>query len=142
MIQLIELEARHVDGFNQSVIKQAHRNDPACQQQHQLVRPNDLMGCLGGIFYQGAKGYVHLPLEKMAGLLLYRIAQGQFFMDGSKRTAVTAAWAFLRNNGHELYIDRKRLDDLLWGFAKDPQTGVAKYSEHDAIQYIFDNIMP
>jgi prophage maintenance system killer protein len=35
----------------------------------------------------------------MAGLLLYRIAEGQFFLDGNKRTAVVAATIFLRNHG-------------------------------------------
>ena len=85
---------------------------------------------------------MHLPIEKMAGLLLYRIAEGQFFMDGNKRTAIFAAWFFLANNGYSLYIDENRLNDLIWGFPKDPVTGLAKYSEDDAIQYMFDNIMP
>ncbi|MCX6131799.1 MAG: type II toxin-antitoxin system death-on-curing family toxin [Proteobacteria bacterium] len=85
---------------------------------------------------------MHLPIEKMAGLLLYRIAEGQFFLDGNKRTALLATFFFLKNNGYQLYIDEQRMDDLIWGFAKDPATGQAKYSENDAIQYIFDNIAP
>jgi prophage maintenance system killer protein len=142
MIPLIELEPRHVVGMNLKAIQDAHRKDPTCTQSHQLVRPHDLQGCLGSIFFQTGPGYVHLPIEKMAGLLLYRIAEGQFFLDGNKRTALLATFFFLRNNGYQLYIDEPRLDDLIWGFAKDPGTGIAKYSEADAIQYMFDNIMP
>lgn len=142
MIRLIELEPRHVIGMNFKAIQDAHRKDPNCTQRHQLVRPHDLQSCLGSIFFQTGPGYIHLPIEKMAGLLLYRIAEGQFFLDGSKRTALLATFFFLKNNGYQLYIDEPRLDDLIWGFAKDPGTGIAKYSEDDAIQYIFDNIIP
>jgi death-on-curing family protein len=142
MIRLIELQAREVEGLNRRAIEDAHRKDSTCKQQHRLVRAGDLSGCLAGIFYQSVAGYMHLPIEKMAGLLLYRIAEGQFFMDGNKRTGIFAAWFFLANNGYSLHMDENRLNDLIWGFSKDPATGHAKFSENDAIQYMFDNIMP
>lgn len=142
MISLNELEVIHITGLNAKVIQDARKKDPACRQSHQLVRPNDLSSCLGGIFFQTGPGYVHLPIEKMAGLLLYRVAEGQFFMDGNKRTALLATWFFLKNNGCDLFVDRQKLNDLIWGFAKDTSTAIAKYSEKDAIQYIYDNISP
>ncbi|WP_414697029.1 Fic family protein [Oligoflexus sp.] len=110
MIRLIELQSREVEGLNRRAIEDVHRKDPACKQQHRLVRAGDLSGCLAGIFYQSQAGYMHLPIERMAGLLLYRIAEGQFFMDGNKRTAIFAAWFFLANNGYSLYMDENRLN--------------------------------
>jgi prophage maintenance system killer protein len=87
-IILNELTVVQIVGLNERAILDARRKDPACQQQHVLVKYGDLASCLAGVYYQSVSGYMHLPLEKMAGLLLYRIAEGQFFMDGNKRTAV------------------------------------------------------
>ena len=105
-IALNPLTPEQVIGINERVILDAHRKDPACKQRHVVVRDADLRSCIGAIFYQGASGYAHLPLEKMAGLLLYRIAQGQFFLDGNKRTAVVATTIFLRNHGLAPRLDR------------------------------------
>ena len=80
----------------------------------------------------------------MAGLLLYRIAQGQFFLDANKRTALIAMVVFLGNNGHKIRIERGVVNDLMWGFAPpedDPGKG-PKYKQEDAIQFVFDNILP
>jgi death-on-curing family protein len=142
MMRLMELEPSHVIGLNKKSIQDAHRKDPHSAQKHQLIRPSDLQSCLGAIFHQSSRRYVHLPIEKIAGLLLYRIAEGQFFMDGNKRTALLSAVFFLRNNGYQLYIDENRMEALIWGFAKDPVTGTSKFNEPDAIHYVFDNILP
>lgn len=141
-IGLNELSPDQVVGINKRVILDAHRRDPNSGQQHSVVRMSDLCSCIGAIFYQGAMGYMHLPLEKMAGLLLHRIAQGQFFLDGNKRTAVVASTIFLRNHGLSLRLDRKITNDLMWGFAAGVGGTPAKYGEEDAIQFIFDNVMP
>jgi Fic/DOC family len=141
---LRELTAAEVEGINARVIADARRKDPACQQQHVLLNPTSLQGCLGGVFYQSTHGYVHAPLEQIAGLLLYRIAEGQFFSDGNKRTAIAACYFFLLNNGYTLRIERKTVNDLLWGFARseDDPNAPPRYSDRDAVQFIFDNIMP
>ena len=85
---------------------------------------------------------MHSPLEKMAGLLLYRIAQGQFFLDGNKRTAVVAATIFLCNHGLLLRLDRPTVNDLMCGFAVGEGGVPAKYRDQDAVQFVFDNVMP
>ncbi len=142
MISLSELSSVQGEGLNRKAIEDAHRKDTSCQQQHQTLKPTDLDACLSSIFYQSQSGYQNLPIEKMAGLLLYRIAEGQFFMDGNKRTALLSSYFFLHNNGLKLYIDRSEVDQLIWGFAKDISSGKAKFFEDDAIQYVFDNVMP
>jgi prophage maintenance system killer protein len=97
---------------------------------------------LGAIFHQGLSGYVHLPLEKMAGLLLHRISQGQYFFDGNKRTGVLACAIFLQNHGLQLKLDRVQVAELVWGFAAPMDGSLAKYGEDDAIQFVFDNVLP
>lgn len=141
-IVLNELTPDQVIGINRRVIVDAHHRDPARKQQHTVVRGGDLQSCLGAIFYQSSSGYMHLPLEKMAGLLLYRVAQGQFFLDGNKRTAVVAATIFLRNHGLVLHLDRPMVNDLMWGFAVSEGGVSAKYGEDDAVKFDFDNVMP
>jgi hypothetical protein len=137
-----ELTATQVTGMNRRAIENANARIPGCQQQHRLVRSGDLDGCLAGIFYQSATGYMHLPLEKMAGLLLHRIAEGQFFFDGNKRTALAATLIFLQNHGLKLRLPGDEIDQLLWGFAKGSDGSPAKYGEDDAVKFILDNILP
>lgn len=140
---LVELTEIEIIGLNRKAIEDARRKDATCQQQHALVRRSDLLSCLAGVYYQDSKqGYLHLPIEKMAGLILYRVAEGQFFMDGNKRTGVLACYFFLFNNGLDLKIDNNRINELIWGFGKDPHTGKAKYREADSMQYIVDNVFP
>lgn len=143
-IALDVLTIDQVVGLNQRTIKDAHRKDPTCKQQHALRNSGGLSSCVDSIFMQiqGVNGYVHAPIEKMAGLLLYRIAEGQFFLDGNKRTALLSCVVFLGNNGHRLRLERQATSDLIWGFAKDANTGLAKYKEDDAIQFVFNEIYP
>ncbi len=142
-IGLHHLTDTQVIGCNYRAISDARRKDPDCEQKHQIVRRGDLLSALGSIFYEDSKqGYVNLPIEKMAGLILHRIAEGQFFLDGNKRTALLSCFYFLQNNGYTLRIDQGKINDLLWEFGLDPLTQKRKYTEDDAIQYIMDNIMP
>jgi death-on-curing family protein len=93
---------------------------------------------VGAIFYRDSSGtYLNLPIEKIAALLLYRVAQGQCFANGNKRTALLSCYFFLFNNGFTFRIDRGEMNDLLWGFAKDPDDPVApaRYSVEDAQDY-------
>lgn len=144
-VGLVEIVPDQVAGLNRGMIAKARQWNPKSKEQYDLVRPSDLKSCIGGIFQQLIpNGYVHLPLEKMAGLLLHRIAEGQFFKDGNKRTALLSAVTFLQNNGHRLRVERDIVRDLMWGFAKPMgvANAKAKYGEADAIQFIFDNILP
>ena len=54
----------------------------------------------------------------MAAAYAFHIAQGQYFLDGNKRTAVTTALTFLRLNGIPLVFDELELYDLLIGIAE------------------------
>ena len=143
-ITLDELTIDQVVGLNAAAVADAHRKNPGCQEKHFLRDRGGLAGCIDGIFTQvsGIKGYENGPLEKMAGLLLYRIAEKQFFENGNKRTALLSCRVFLGNNGHKIRVDANTTSDLLWGFAKDQTTGKAKYFETDAIQFVYDNIFP
>jgi death-on-curing family protein len=133
---LSELEYHEVVGLNKNVTEIYNIKNKS-NQPHVLVKPNELKSCLSGIFARDFKGYYYnFPIEKMAGLLLFRVAQGQFFMDGNKRTAVLSMRFFLFNNGMNILIKGKDLEELTWGFA------VKKYTDLDSIEYVYDNISP
>jgi len=70
----------------------------------------------------------------MAGLLISRISQGQFFINGNKRTAVNSCWAFLYNNGFGITLDINQVYSLLIGIANHNKT------EKDAIDWVCSNI--
>ena len=80
----------------------------------------------------------------MASLMLCRIAEGQFFLDGNKRTALMSCFFFLRNNGYNLHCCKDELNKIIWGLAADPNDPSAprKYKEEDVVQYITDNTTP
>lgn len=141
-LNIAELSFETVVRINQRVMLDIKIRQIATQAKHAVVRPDDLNSCLAGIFYQSIVGYMHHPLEKMAGLLLYRLAQGQFFLDGNKRTAVVAAAIFCRSHGLDLHLDRKRVNELIWGFAHGADGTPPKYGEAEAVEYIFANIVP
>lgn len=139
---LIEMTIEQVINFNKKVIADAHRKDPKCQQQHAIGDKNKLEGCLGGIFYRGFdQGYMNWPIEKMAGLMLFRLAEGQFFLEGNKRTAVVSSYFFLFNNGYILKFTKEEMSDLMWGFAADPTDPLAprRYTEKDAIRFVLNH---
>lgn len=83
-----------------------------------------------------------IPFWNSVGLVLYRLAQGQFFMDGNKRTAVIATTIFLKNQGLTLKLDRQVVSELTWGFAVSMDGTPAKYVEDDVIQFIFNSVLP
>ena len=51
----------------------------------------------------------HEKIIERAALLIFRIASGQNFHEGNKRTALVAGLAFLRMNGYTLDIRDQRL---------------------------------
>lgn len=56
--------------------------------------------------------YLHEDLPAMAAAYLYHIAQNHPFIDGNKRVAVMVAYVFLDNNGIELTVPQKQLEDI------------------------------
>lgn len=142
-ITLIELTFDQVVGFNRKAIADAHRKDAKSREYHSISRANDLHSLLGAVFYRDYHGvYAHAPIENIAAFLLYRIAEGQCFVNGNKRTALLSCYFFLYNNGYHLHIDRGQVNALLWGFAKDPNDPSLppRYGVNDAVKYIEDNL--
>lgn len=137
-----EMTVDQVSGLNRRAIEDKKKRDPTCKENHNLVRPGDLSSALGSIFYQSVKGYHNLPVEKMAGMLLYRISQRQAFENGNKRTALLTCGFFLHNHGLKLRVDTNALYSLLNGFATGADGTPPTNDEQDAIQYVFDNVMP
>ena len=133
---LLELSLQEVIGMNKKEIERFNLKNNE-KQLHNIRDIDGLKSCLGGIFMRDISGYYyHLPIEKMAGLLLYRISQGQYFTDGNKRTSVLCMIFFLYNNGYNIKIDNDKIEALLWGFASKKNT------DKDSIQYVEDNLYP
>ena len=131
---IIELTSTEVAGFNRITIEMLNKR-LGTKEQHILVRPSDLESCIHGIFARDFYGnYYNAPLEKMAALLLMRISQGQFFVNGNKRTAVNCCWAFLRNNGFGITLEVNEVHSLLIGIANRTKT------EQDALAWVCNNI--
>ena len=57
-----------------------------------------------------------------AAVLAYTIAESQIFIDGNKRTALVAALAFLRVNGHDVPPAEDRLYEAMIAIAKKTMT--------------------
>ncbi len=64
-------------------------------------------------------------IREKAALLIFRIASGQNFHEGNKRTALVAGLAFLEMNGYTLDIKNPRLVSVV------DRTGVATASLND-----------
>ncbi len=144
MISLVELQYDHVVGVNRSVILRGN-TDFGLKEIHGVRNEPGLRGTLGGIFYQDLQhGYLNIPIEKMAGLMLYRISEGQFFINGNKRTALISTKYFLGNNGYGISYKEQEMSDLLWGFAKPIGSpgSATKYSEADSVSFVSARIYP
>lgn len=140
---LVELTFEQIVGFNKRTILDSILKDPSSQEFHAVVKPNDLHSLLAGVFYRDSQGtYLNLPIEKLAALLLYRVAQVQCFANGNKRTALLTCYFFIFNNGFLLRIDRAKVNNLLWGFAKDMDNPLAgpRYNVDDAQRYVEENL--
>jgi death-on-curing protein len=84
-----------------------------------------------GAFYRFPDGrYAHGGVTSIAGVLCYKVAQAQAFLDGNKRTAFIAARAFLALNGFELKYPKGSVQDLILGFAEP--AGRPMYNVEDA----------
>ena len=63
-------------------------------------------------------------------LLMYRIATGQHFHEGNKRTALVAGSAFLQMNGHSIDMKDSRLVSVI------DKAGIAKASLNDVYEVV------
>jgi len=139
-MKIVEMTTDEISGFNKRAIEHRNKRISASSECHNLIRRGDLESALGSIFFQSIPGYINLPVEKMAGLLLYRISQRQAFENGNKRTAVLACVFFLQNHGLKLHINNDEIMSLIHGFATGVDGSAPIKNEDDAIQYIFANI--
>lgn len=135
-MNITELTLNEVIGFNRRAILDGNRRDPARREQHNLIRTDVLQSALAGIFFQSGQGYMNLPVEKMAALLLCRISQGQAFENGNKRTAVLSAYFFLWNHGLKLKVQTDEIVSLLWDLANKVK------NEDDVFNFILNNVFP
>jgi death on curing protein len=69
-------------------------------------------------------------LFDMAAAYAFHIAEGQCFLDGNKRTAITSALTFLRMNGVSLLFAEERLYDFMMGIAEK------RYTKSDLATYL------
>ena len=77
------------------------------------------------VFYYGGG-----DLFDMAAAYAFHIAEGQCFLDGNKRTAITSALSFLRMNGVSLLFAEERLYDFMMGIA------TKRYTKSDLAKYL------
>ena len=77
------------------------------------------------VFYYGGG-----DLFDMAAAYAFHIADGQCFLDGNKRTAITSALSFLRMNGVSLLFAEERLYDFMMGIA------TKRYTKSDLAKYL------
>lgn len=68
--------------------------------------------------YQGAE------LAMQAAVLAHGISEGQYFLDGNKRTALVAMTTFLAMNGADVALGDGRLAELILGFAEGDEPRV------------------
>ena len=73
--------------------------------------------------------YLHAGIPAMAAAYLFHLCQNHSFVDGSKRTALTAAEIFLLVNGYTLSATNAELEKLTLGVAK------RKISKIEAISF-------
>jgi death-on-curing protein len=60
-----------------------------------------------------------------AGALMESLIQNHAFLDGNKRTGITAAGIFLRLNGQHLEVDNTTLESFTLSVAKGERTSAA-----------------
>ena len=86
------------------------------------LRGKDGEGLLASALAQPEAGfggeYLHPTLWSQAAAYVFHIAQNQPFLDGNKRTALSAAALFLRLNGFRLRDDGVRLHRMLLEIAQ------------------------
>jgi death-on-curing protein len=67
---------------------------------------------------QNVFAYEDVTIFDLAASYAEAIAHNHPFIDGNKRTAMTAADVFLEINGYEMHADQQKLADLMVNFAE------------------------
>jgi len=62
--------------------------------------------------------YLHPTIFEMAAAYLFHTSQNHPFIDGNKRTALSATLAFLWMNDYEVVADSDELEELVLGVAR------------------------
>ena len=87
------------------------------------IRDRGLLESALGMPQAGFGGeFVHTTLFEMAAAYAFHIAQNQPFVDGNKRTGLTAALVFLDINGYEVGDPKSDLYDAMIGIAERRHT--------------------
>lgn len=73
--------------------------------------------------------YLHPDVPSMAAAYLYHIAKNHPFVDGNKRTAALASFAFLRLNGWDIDASEDEYQQLVLGIA------AGQASKDDAVAF-------
>jgi death-on-curing protein len=80
--------------------------------------------------------FLHPTLAEMAAAYLYHVSEAHAFVDGNKRAALAATFAFLSLNGQEIVSEPDDLYDVCLGV----KTGAA--SKSDAAVFIEKHLKP
>ena len=80
--------------------------------------------------------YLHTSLAEMAAAYLFHIAQNHPFVDGNKRAALAAAFAFIWLNDRRLEAGEDELTELVMGIA------AGRLSKADAAVFINGHVRP
>jgi death-on-curing protein len=93
-----------------------------------------LLSAMGNVEATFGGVFLHETMFEMAAAYLYGICRNHPFVDGNKRTALSAALTFLDTNRIELHADENELVDLVISVAegKISKAGVAVFLEDRA----------
>ena len=87
-------------------------------QQMELYGGSDGVRDPAGLESTFGGDFLHSTIPSMAAAYLFHICQNHPFVDGNKRTAVSAALTFLDMNGIEVDADEDAFYDLVLGVAE------------------------
>lgn len=90
-----------------------------------------LLSAMGNVEATFGGVFLHETIFEMAAAYLHGICRNHPFVDGNKRTALSAALTFLDTNQIEVQADQNELVDLVIGVAegKISKAGVAVFLE-------------
>jgi prophage maintenance system killer protein len=143
-VHFAEISFEEIVRLNHLFVEAYNRWHPEAKIRHEVENSVALHHCLQEIFHKDTeRNYLNAPLEKMAGIILYRLSKRHFFLDGSRPTAFLATLVFLNTNGHGLNGKHLAASELIWGIApgEGNKDQLPLYGEAEAIRYISDNIV-
>ncbi len=102
-----------------------------------IREPSLLLSAMGNVEATFGGVLLHETIFEMASAYLYGICRNHPFVDGNKRTALSAALTFLDTNQIELHASENELVDLVIGVAegKTSKASVAVFLEDHSTGY-------